>query len=454
MDHWVVVYDEADRRTLQDTDRPLRHWARRTGSPLCDDAITWVPAGAVKALSHFEQCDLVLFRAKSPFPGGIWTHSISPALQRSLDRLTLQNACLAVEYTAAMPANSNALGRIGRLFDHVRAGIPTLYAVPKAGYEGVDEGRGKQTSAIRGLDDISQQRRIKANGILSIDNFDKSAFHFRKLSRWVPLYALSLADSYSVPCGVVPLPEAVKTCPPTWRHSGAELAPLYKLISAVISQGQRLNRTSPAYKKVREQTEALVATGTRACPKPPQEWLEYVTKHGHPHGSRMDSHGQKHMPFSVTATRVWPIERQPAKTLTAFLASHPRPSSRLDAGAANKLPPSWRDAGLLIEMEPPPKEHWREKTYICRLLVLEQCFLRKSVKEKEQPWAMAADPSERRHLIAVQLPVPSELVWMEARTDVYVRRWIDFADVLLLSDGLFLGRLWTAPSDDPVKLSS
>jgi hypothetical protein len=453
MNHWVVVYDDADRDVLEDTDRPLRHWARRHGSPLLDDELTWVPAGAVKAVSDFEQCDLVLFRAKSPFPGGIWTSSISPALQRGLDRLTRKEACLAVEYTAAMPANSNALGRIGRLFDHVRAGIPTLYAVPKAGYEGVDEGRGQKTSSIRGLHDEVQQRRIKANRVLPIDKLDKKAFHFRELGRWVPLYTLSLADSYSVPCGVVPLPDAVKTCPPMWRHSGAELAPLYELISGVISQGQRLGTTSPAYKQVRAQTEALVANGTRARPKPPPEWLADVAKHGHPNGSRRYADGQAHMPFSLTKTRVWPIEKQPAKTLAAFLASYHGPRSKLGASAANKLPSHWKSARLLIEMDPPPLEHWREKTYICRLLALEQCFLRRSVNEKQRPWAMAPDPRDRQHLVAVRLTVTSEEVWQEAQTDVYVRRWIDFADVLLLQDGLFLGRLWTAPSDGPVKLS-
>src|SRR5262245_33308250 len=114
MNRWIVAYDDADRDTLRDNLLPLRHWARRTDSPLLHRALTWIPASCIQALSSFEQCDLVLFRSREPLNCGIVTGAIPTRVQAALDRLTLDDGCLAVEYTAAMPANSNALGRVGR----------------------------------------------------------------------------------------------------------------------------------------------------------------------------------------------------------------------------------------------------------------------------------------------------------------------------------------------------
>jgi len=370
-------------------------------------------------------------------------------MQLVLDSLTLDDACLAVEYTAAMPANSNALGRIGRLLDHVRAGIPTVYGVPTAGYEGRDEGRGQDTSATRGLDDEEHQERIARNEVLPVKNINQRAFHFRELSRWVPLYALCLADSYSVPCAVVLLPETVKTCPPIWRHSGAELRPLYDVIAATLVARRRLQRSAPAFRALRTSTEAVVGRGTRARPQPPPEWQTDVARHGHPNGARRYANGREHLPFSITEAGALPVNGKPGKALLAQLAQS---GSKGRVAADPALPASWTSRRLLLEMTPPPEVHWREKTYVCRLLATELCFLRSSVTIMGQPWAMSSDPRSRDHVLAVPLPVSSALLWEQAQPDVYVRRWVDFADLLLLRDGVFLGNLWSTNAKSPIRV--
>ena len=125
--------------------------------------------------------------------------------------------------------------QIGRIVDYVRVGVPTVYAVPEAGYEGTDHGRGRETSSNRGLDDRTQQRRIAANQRLQIRPTDKAKFHYRALSRWLPLFTLSLSDTYSVPSVVITLPPAIKTCPPLWRHAGIELDRVHRLIAATLA---------------------------------------------------------------------------------------------------------------------------------------------------------------------------------------------------------------------------
>jgi hypothetical protein len=107
---------------------------------------------------------------------------------------------------------------------------------------------------------------------------------------------------------------------------------------------------------------------------------------------------------------------------------------------------------LIVGLMPPPERHWREKTYVCRLLAAEHCFLRSSVHHRNRPWAMAQDPRSRNHIVAMPLPVGSIQLWREAQTDVYVRRWIDFADALLLDDGVFVGRLWSKSATTPSRL--
>jgi hypothetical protein len=453
MNRWIAAYDDADCVTLKDKLLPLRHWARRTGSPLLHAALTWVPASRIKALSSFEQCDLVLFRSIDPLNGGVITGAITANIQAALDRLTLDDACLAIEYTAAVPANSNALGRVGRILDHVRAGIPTVYAVPRAGYEGRDEGRGQGTSAVRGLHDQDHQRRIARDKVLDIGTLAKGDFHYRELSRWVPLYALCLADSYSVPCAIIPLPEAVKTYPSIWRHSGAELEPLYRVISAVLKLRGRPRRTTAPFPLLRSITEQLVAAGTRARPEPPDEWSAYVKANGHPNGSRRYSNGRDHLPFSVTKTVAVPVGGAAIRALKALIRAisvgsglPPKTLTR------SQIPTQWNTRGLIIGLTSPPEIHWREKTYICRLLVVEHCFLRSNVQHRDRPWAMAQDPRSRNHIVAMPLPVGSIQLWREAQADVYVRRWIDFADVLLLEDGVFLGRLWSKSATTPTRL--
>jgi hypothetical protein len=454
MNRWIVAYDDADRSALTDKLLPLRHWARRTASPLLHRAVTWVPASSIKALSSFEQCDLVLFRAQEPLSGGIITGAIPARVQVALDRLTLDDGYLAVEYTAAMPANSNALGRVGRILDHASAGIPTVYAVPRAGYEGRDEGRGQDTSSVRGLHDRHHQGRIARNEILDIRAVAKGDFHYRELSRWVPLYALCLADTYSVPCAVVPLPEAVKTCPSIWRHSGAELEPVYRVISSVLNLRSRPHRTVPPFPLLRSTTERLVASGSRARPEPPAAWDFYVHANGHPNGSRRYPDGRDHLPFSVTRTVAFAVGGNPSRALKTLVRTVSieagRTTKTLTTGS--RIPIEWNTRGLLIGMTPPPERHWREKTYVCRLLAAEHCFLRSSVQHRNRPWAMAQDARSRNHIVAMPLPVGSIQLWREAQTDVYVRRWIDFADALLLDDGVFAGRLWSTSTTTPSRL--
>jgi hypothetical protein len=453
MNRWIVAYDDADRSALADKRLPLRHWARRTDSPLLHSDPTWVPVSRIKALSSFEQCDLVLFRSKEPLNGGIFTGAIPARVQAALDRLTLNDGCLAVEYTAAMPANSNALGRVGRIFDHASAGIPTVYAVPRAGYEGRDEGRGRDTSSIRGLHEKHHQRRIARNEVLDVGALAKSDFHYRELSRWLPLYTLCLADSYSVPCGIILLPEAAKTHPAIWRHSGTELEPVYRVISSVLKLRGRPNRTSGPFRLLRAATERLVASGTRARPEPPPEWNSYVDVNGHPNGSRRYADGRDHLPFSITKTVAIPINGDAFRALTTLMRSLSVGASVTETKLArHQIPSQWKTRGLIVRLMPPPEDHWREKTYICRLLAAEHCFLRSSEKHRNRPWAMAKDPRSRNHIVAVSLPVGSRQLWREAQTDVYVRRWIDFADVLLLDDGGFIGRLWSTSATTPTRL--
>jgi hypothetical protein len=454
MNRWIVAYDDADRGTLNDNRLPLRHWARRTHSPLLHRALTWVPQSSVRALSSFEQCDLVLFRSKEPLNGGIITGAIPARIRAVLDRLTLDDACFAVEYTAAMPANSNALGRIGRILDHVSAGIPTVYAVPRAGYEGRDQGRGQGTSAVRGLHDQYHQRRIARNAVLDIRALARGDFHYRELSRWLPLYALCLADSYSVPCAIVPLPEAVKTCPPIWRHSGAELEPLYRVISAVLKLRRKPHRDAAPFPLLRSTTEQLVAFGTRARPQPPATWGSYVGANGHPNGSRRYPDGRDHLPFSITKTVAVAVGENPFRALKTLVRTVAVGTGRPPKAGTTRsqIPSQWRTRGLVIGLTPPPERHWREKTYVCRLLAAEHCFLRSSVQHRNRPWAMAQNPRSRDHVVAVRLPVGSIQLWREAQTDVYVRRWVDFADVLLLNDGVFLGRLWSTSATTPRRL--
>jgi hypothetical protein len=80
------------------------------------------------------------------------------------------------------------------------------------------------------------------------------------------------------------------------------------------------------------------------------------------------------------------------------------------------------------------------------------CSIRKSVKAPGRPRAMATSPKERRHMLAVDLPMTGELFFQDMETNARYKTFAEFADILIFNDGGFLGTMWWKDGHSPGRI--
>ena len=130
-------------------DAHIHYWARRAGNPFEDLDVLWIPRNArsggdpifpsiLESVSR--NIDHMYIWQEENIMGIVghvdftnWDRRDEPEVISCLNSFTAQNVFLALEMTEQTPFGSSAMQRWFRIWECVKSGIPTIYALPGAG---------------------------------------------------------------------------------------------------------------------------------------------------------------------------------------------------------------------------------------------------------------------------------------------------------------------------------
>jgi hypothetical protein len=450
---WIAVYDTSDERSLNlAIKKGLHHYAfTRHGSPLLQHQVVFTP-GYDQAGNRFpalascpEEADLVLFFVPGERPS---SKSMRVAWEQLPVRdLAALKPAFAVELTSQNPANSNAVQRNGRIFDHVSAGIPFIFASPAAGIR-VKTGANIQGGHGSPVYKAAAERLVKQNKpVTSAALGIKLPTHpAQQPSSWPALALLTAADTYDTPAGLLLLQASHGAIPDNYRWSGCQLDPLWKVMDALMgTQGTTRSTAVQALRGLRKQAEALVARGMGtggSGERHPALLLDGV-QHGFPAGSRKSpaaansptsSADHYISPKSDASLRATSVGAGGWRAALAAWAGQRASKPALISKLAQAVP----TRRLLLEVVINPKYPCKD-TYVGReTLFLDHCFVR-SDGGTNKTWAVSPNPTARRHLLCYDVDHTAQAFDQFTRSSVYGRRYLQVADLIRCTDKVIVG---------------
>jgi hypothetical protein len=280
----------------------------------------------------------------------------------------------------------------------------------------------------------------------------------------VSLFCLALQDSHDVPCATAQLAPVITVVPNTWKLAGRQLATLFRGMREAMeymeAHGSRANGGSAIFRTLNDADRQLLRDSPpprvghrnrsaawddrhRAIGFSPASWIGV--------GARNPTSAAQH--YSLHLPRLMEISAAPrsAASFERLLVSH-MPEGKRWRLNSRAVPPELlrRDLGMVYLVSPytgtrgaPRWQNADERTYMAKLLLVDYCGARNPVQANGRPRAVSILPKERRHLLAVQLPMPSSQMFPYYDTNARYRTWMDFADVLLFEDAAFLGLPWS-----------
>ena len=161
-----------------------------------------------------------------------WERRDEPEVISCLNTFTAQNVFLALEMTEQTPFGTSAMQRWYRIWECVRSGIPTIYALPGAGTYQPDSGLGTRNEIAQRTWPRTNEfvlQMIRDNEPVTQRNLEVSGcikrFQTTPHNVALTLFQISMpfGTAYNTPCAVFLLPEAYPFVCDQYAWSGTQL---------------------------------------------------------------------------------------------------------------------------------------------------------------------------------------------------------------------------------------
>lgn len=484
---WLVGYDPSDVHLIRLQD--LRYWPLRHGSPFLDRPAVWVPASAIPALSPCsEHADLYIAKVqddRAPRQNVFLLPEDMPAeaYEDALHSIRRENIALTVEFTYHQDWSTNTLQRIRILYDSVSLGLPTVYALPSSGValRGTER-RGDRNAVQRKIQMALApecERLVRENKPVTWEKLQKQLralgidepTHTENVADpKVHLFCRTMQDSYDVPCCTVRIDQVVSFAPNEWKVSGSQLSAVFNIMQACMDYFEANEKPAGVQSGVFTQSNDLdedtILEGWRRAGHRNRNdtWDRYHEVHGFPNGclavmsTRPNRNSATHN-FSLHIPDLADLSiRNFGESDPALFSRWIKPLRkryhrvRPSPLRLKRIPPALLKRPVIITYRVASyargregAERWQnvnERTYASKLVLVDVCDARESRKIPGRPRAMSTSPTGRRYVLAAGLPMPSSELFSHYEDNARYRTWVDFADILICADGIFLGKSW------------
>jgi hypothetical protein len=502
---WVIGYDSSDTEDI--LNQAKTYWGYRHGSPLLSIPAIWVPADWIgvihKNISEYADLYFAFLNDTENrlTPKRLSNQDEIPQdLNEVLQSLTEKDIALAVEFTYHDNWSTNTVQRLRIIYDCISLGIPTVYAMPSFGIalRGISR-RGDnavETREIREKIGSYCESLVENNEPVTIKNIEKmmrrnnpklriNIAGMSKMERnepdpKVPLFCKTMQDSFNVPCATVQLGGVFNPAPNYAKLSGCQLKPIFDLIKGCLSYVEKTGRIpdtkSGLFDKSNDIDESLIALSPPSVGGRNRSliWDNYHAATGFPNGSLAVAEKNPKRKscqnyYSLHSPRIADIYMLNPKNgfggdfnewiaLQKKMRKKKRKFGKLDS---RTIPKELKSRELIVtyyvkEYEggikgEPIWHNLNERTYSSKLILIDMCAIRNSKKIQGRPRAMATSMKDRRHLLAVDLPISSKVLFKECESNARLRTFADFADILVLDDGGYLGNIWWKDGS-PIKI--
>ena len=443
----------------------------------------------------------------SPRRHRIWTDEEMPPLdvRKALENTTVERALLSIEFTYNMDFGSNAIQRANNMIQPAVHGLPSFIVVPEAAHalRGVGRlGDGSKTQrllqnetegACRLL--VQKNREVTLKSVSRLLDKDLDLFAgAMNMSKWkLPLLMGVIGDTWNVPGCYLPLPPTVTFFPNRWKMAGCQLSAAYALIRASMdtwtSEKRKLVHEDDEIMHLRDSAESLLAeigvSRSTSSRNRSVDWDDWCSNAGYPPQSRADLNlrsigGREdfntfnhHSLLSPELTKIdvfdtsdpnsWEnwvsraaMERSgEGRVLTNYSRQKRLKSCRkrnFSSFQFDLLPEELVSRGCIATLHisdhtgrssAPLHQNLIERTYLGRAECMDLINFRTYAGTPERPRAVVNDRGARDVVFAVDLPINSSKFNDLSRSNANIGLWYKMADIYVLEDGVFLGRLWT-----------
>lgn len=500
---WVFAYDPADGGGIQRRD--MSYWPLRHGSPFRDKTGIWVPTNFVPCLSEFSEVgDLYIgYLSDVPDPKRpkFYTPDDTPERQlfTQLSRLDSGDFALALEFTYHSNWSSNAIQRLPLLYESISREIPTAYALPESAVamRGTER-RGDQNVHHKKLESALRpicKRLVKNNEPVTFEKlqahlsdssndiiaeFDETSEN--KADPKVPLFCKTAQDTFETPVFTVQYDEVVTAAPRDWKVSGQQLEPVYSAIENAMkymkNHGIAPTVESGIYDEHNERDQQVMeaAPPDRPYVSRNDRWDDYhKNTRGFPHGSLglvtspLKRHSKEHN-YSLPSNKLANLYFHPGKQASknsfnqwADEIGKDRKQRRFyDSVDFASIPNPVRERPMIVTYKVSAYgggrddvERWQnvdERTYAGKFMLFDLCYARTPNGTSKRPRAMSREYSDREYVLAVNLPMPSEVMFDQYESNARFSTYIDGADIMIFDDGGYLGRPWWEDDSSPIQI--
>ncbi|MBE57755.1 MAG: hypothetical protein CMB01_05230 [Euryarchaeota archaeon] len=436
----------------------------------------------------------------------IWTNTDppTPELREVMNEIGPENALLSIEFTYNMDFGSNAIARNKNIVSPALVGVPTFVAIPDSAVAlrgnkqtGNKNQRQREWEKIAGpaCKSLVEANKPVEYGTVSdlLGRYDLPLDAINSSSWKVDLMMAVVGDTWDVAASVINLPESVVYFPDKWKMAGCQFMPIYDLIRSAMEvwskEGRKITNADAAVSKLRKASEEKITrlgvpTGSGRRSRNP-EWDEICGRLGYPPQSRADLYYQSisgdhhkvkinhHTLISPELTVVrnfdtssrkewqnWVSERSQERTGRGMVLHNKNKQKRLASLRMREytdfkledLPRPLQSRNIVATLHisdhtgrasAPLHQNLIERTYLGRSEMMDLVNFRVSVGTEERPRAVLNKRSGRFVILAVDLPITSDLFESLANTNAQVEGWYKLGDLFVLENGVFLGREWT-----------
>ncbi len=489
---WIVGYDPKDEVYLQR--RNMSYWPLRHGSPLKDEAAFWVPVPSIPCLYRglSEYGDLYLAYLPDVTPPKRARFLLDQdypdnEFHAYLKSLTPHDFALAVEFTYHQNWSSNAIQRLRIIYDSVKLGIPTAYALPKSGIalRGTER-RGDRNLRQRALESALGplcRRLVEDNEPVTFSTIQKELERQgdsidvemgvtakNPADPKVSLFCRTMQDSFRVPCGTVQFDQVVSGVPRDWKMAGQQLESVYKVIREsmehMVRAGAAARAGSAIFSRSNKADDQVMQDSPPNRPHVHRhnEWDKYHQEGpGFPNGSLgivsdPPARNSSNHNYTLPALRLgrlhfhqdgMPIEESFGEWIAGLEEWNNRSFGPLRSASLPKkvlkrpLIITYRISEYSGDME--GRERWQnvdERAYAGKMVMIDVCAARRPIAAKGRPRAMSKSRKDRNYVLAADLPMPSSVMFSQFSSNARFRIFTDFADILVFDDGGYLGSIW------------
>jgi hypothetical protein len=411
-----------------------------------------------------------------------------------LRSLTVEDVFLAVEMTEHAVWSTNAFQRFGRIVQCVENDIPVIYSAPRDAWRGDRWGRGAYNivqrfwwernnfelrnvveELIRNDEDITHEN-VSANCSFDIPNcpepYGYGEIKYQPFSQWARPYLLTLWDTLECQVTFSLLPTTYSTFPDQYGASGGQMRDLFEIIRTAIQHERGIvsqMEYDEMWDELKSASQANVGTDWTQRSRV-DRYDQIAALDGFP-SSTFHAYGEERNAFdegqhfslrsrntavASRANSIYAISGSTDGDRNADVIGHLSNLSNENGGpeftGSLNLPNILvnRNSILAHRLTGHTSANYNVITHsnkTCFMPYLDYQFCRNDVIDPSRPNAGADTAYSRRHiLVAFMQDIPSSEYFSNAYWQRTCPRnhyiWSGTADVLIFSDGIFLGELW------------